>query len=132
MQLHQLKSIHKPKKAKYLGRGGKKGFTSGKGSKGQSSRAGRKYQPLIRQLIKRYPKLKGHRARAIFPKPMILNLAEVDKKFEAGQIVSPKAFRVPALKILGQGELTKNLTFENCSFSRSAREKIEKAGGTIK
>lgn len=59
MQIHQLKPIHKPKKKKRVGRGGKKGTYSGKGMKGQKSRAGKRFKPMIRELIKRYPKLKG-------------------------------------------------------------------------
>jgi len=59
MQLHELKPIHKLKKRKRVGRGGKKGTYSGRGIKGQKSRAGRKLKPAIRELIKRYPKIRG-------------------------------------------------------------------------
>jgi len=59
MQFHQLKPIHKMKKRKRIGRGGKRGTYSGRGTKGQKSRAGRKLVPIIRGLIKRYPKLRG-------------------------------------------------------------------------
>jgi len=61
MQLHQLRPKHKLKKKKRIGRGGKRGTYSGKGIKGQKSRAGRKFAPVIRELIKRYPKLRGYR-----------------------------------------------------------------------
>ena len=61
MQIHELKPKNKIKRGKRVGRGGKKGSCSGKGMKGQKSRAGRKFQPIIRELIKRYPKLKGYR-----------------------------------------------------------------------
>ena len=59
MQIHQLKIIHKMKRKKRVGRGGKKGTYSGKGIKGQKSRAGKRFKPMIRDVIKRYPKLKG-------------------------------------------------------------------------
>lgn len=64
MQLHELKSIHRKKQRKRVGRGGKRGGFSGKGIKGQKCRAGRKMQPLIRQIIKRYPKLRGYRFKS--------------------------------------------------------------------
>ena len=55
MQLHELKPKHKRKKGKRIGRGGKRGTYSGRGVKGQMTRAGRKMVPPIRQLIKKYP-----------------------------------------------------------------------------
>src|SRR4030043_532865 len=55
----QMKPKHKLKKKKRVGRGGKRGTYSGKGIKGQKSRAGRKMVPVIRELIKKYPKLRG-------------------------------------------------------------------------
>lgn len=64
MQLHELKPNHKLKKTKRVGRGGKRGTYSGHGIKGQKSRAGRKMQPIIRNIIKRYPKLRGHKFKS--------------------------------------------------------------------
>jgi len=61
MQTHQLQPNHISESRKRVGRGGKKGTYSGKGGKGQTARAGRKLAPIIRELIKRYPKLKGYR-----------------------------------------------------------------------
>ena len=51
MQFHNLKRVHKVKRKKRVGRGGKKGDYSGRGIKGQKSRAGAKFKPLIRELI---------------------------------------------------------------------------------
>lgn len=59
MQLHQIQPLHKPKGKKRIGRGGKRGTYSGKGIKGQSSRAGAKIRPEIRDLIKKIPKKRG-------------------------------------------------------------------------
>ena len=56
MQIHELRPKHKNKSKKRVGRGGKKGTYSGRGGKGQTARAGSKVKPLIRELIKRYPK----------------------------------------------------------------------------
>jgi len=146
MQLNQLKPIHKQKKKTRIGRGGKKGSYSGKGIKGQTSRAGHRYKPITKELIKRYPKLRGHRIRyrtsKIRLEAVVLNLDILDKKFNAGEEVSPKSLlekrivskikgTVPKIKILAKGNLTKSLIFNNCQFSKSAREKIEKAGSKI-
>ena len=65
MQIHELRPKHKNRAKKRIGRGGKHGTYSGKGIKGQASRAGRKMVPIIRELIKKYPKLKGYRSLAI-------------------------------------------------------------------
>lgn len=64
MQLHQLKPNNKKRKAKRVGRGGKRGTYSGKGMKGQKSRSGRKFEPIVRGLIKRYPKLRGYKFKS--------------------------------------------------------------------
>jgi len=142
MQLHNLQQKHKSKSRKRIGRGGKKGTYCGKGVKGQKCRAGRKMQPIIRELIKRYPKLKGYREN---PKPRLLaviNLRFLDKNFENDDKVTPDVLlnknlidkmknRKPAVKILANGEIKKNLTIENCEVSSTAKEKIEKAGGKV-
>jgi len=144
MQLHQLKPKHKSKKRKRVGRGGKRGTYSGRGMKGQRSRAGRRMKPVIRELIKRYPKLRGYRhqtrSQALGLEPQVLNLSLLEKKFEAGGKVNPESLlekglirrirgRTPRVKILGGGDIKKSLTFESCQMSKEAREKIEKAGG---
>ncbi len=64
MQIHQIRPIHKKKDRKRVGRGGKRGTYSGRGMKGQKSRAGAKFEPIIRSLIKRYPKLRGYRFKS--------------------------------------------------------------------
>lgn len=143
MQLHELKPIHKKKMPKRVGRGGKRGTYSGRGIKGQKARAGRKLKPVIRELIKRYPKLRGYRFGQKKLKPAIVNLENLEKKFQSSEIVNPKTLiekriirrvkgKIPKVKILAKGELTKKLIIENCQFSKSAKEKIEKVGGQIK
>ncbi len=143
MQLHQLKPIHKLKKRKRVGRGGKRGTYSGKGIKGQKSRAGRKFAPIIRELIKRYPKLRGYRFKGRQKNLTVINVGVLEKKFAESDLVNPKILlerrlirrikgKIPKVKILGEGELTKKLTIENCELSKAAKEKIKKAGGTIK
>lgn len=146
MQLHELKPIHRPKKTKRVGRGGKRGTYSGRGVKGQKSRAGRKLEPLIRQFIKRYPKLRGYRQKSKSKekksKIVVLNLEKLEKKFNSGEKITPAILlekrlihkikgRLPAVKILGRGEITKSLIIEGCIVSKQVKEKIEKAGGRI-
>ncbi len=59
MQFHTLKRKTKNKKSRQVGRGGTRGKTSGRGTKGQNARAGRKKRPELRDFIKRFPKLRG-------------------------------------------------------------------------
>jgi large subunit ribosomal protein L15 len=145
MQLHQLKLLHKPKKRKRVGRGGKRGTYSGRGQKGQKARSGRRLKPVIRELIKRYPKLRGYKSKVKSQKSkvVILNLEILEKKFSSGDKINPQVLigrkiiskikgRVPRVKILTKGEITKTLIIEDCLISKGAKEKIEKAGGQIK
>lgn len=147
MQLHELKPIHKKKSRKRIGRGGKKGTYSGRGIKGQKARAGRRLKPVIRDLIKRYPKLRGYRQKLKAQnskfKTTILNLGILEKKLESEEKINPKILlkkriicrmkgRIPKVKILSQGKLTKKFIIEGCQVSQQAKEKIEKAGGQIR
>jgi large subunit ribosomal protein L15 len=120
MQLHELKPTHKPKKKKRIGRGGKRGTYSGRGIKGQKSRAGRKIRPEIRDFIKKIPKKRGYKFKAK-PKPQIVNLKDLEKVFSvSGEkdtiIITPKALFKAGLigkvdsrgvKILGKDEVVK-------------------------
>ena len=133
MQLHQVKPIHKQKEKKRVGRGGKRGTYSGKGIKGQKSRAGRKLRPEIRDFIKKIPKKRGYRFKSIKPKPEIINLRDLEKHFNDGDIVNPQTLlekglisrikgRTPEVKILGAGELKKKLEIKNCKMSESVKK----------
>jgi len=143
MQLHELKPTHKTKSKKRVGRGGHKGTYSGKGMKGQTSRAGRKMVPIIREIIKRYPKLKGYRREEMPDFSAIVNLDVLDKNLKDGDMVNPENLikkglvsmikgKVPEVKILGNGKISKKIIVEKCKVSKSAKEAIEKAGGSIK
>ena len=143
MLLHEIKPKHKRNKGKRIGRGGKRGTYSGRGVKGQLTRAGRKTVPSIRQLIKKYHKLRGYRFKSRQEKPAVINIKDLEKSFKKGDLISPQILiekgliskmkgRVPKIKILGQGDLTKKLTVEGFQLSESAKEKIKKAGGAIK
>lgn len=143
MQLHELQPKHKNRRKKRVGRGGRKGTFSGHGMKGQKSRAGRKMVPIIRELIKKYPKLKGYRSFAIENDFAVVNLETLEKHTKDGEIINPENLvvkgiiskvkgRTPKVKILGTGKLTKKIILENCKTSKTAKEAIEKAGGSIK
>jgi len=138
MQLYQLKRETKLKKKKRVGRGGKKGTYSGRGIKGQKSRAGRKLKPIIREILKKYPKLRGYRFKSKKENYEIVNLDTLDKKFEAGTLITPQLLkekniikREGRVKILGKGELSKKLIFQGFLFSKKAKDKILKQGGEI-
>jgi len=148
MQLHQLQPTQRRKTKKRIGRGGKRGKTSGRGHKGQKSRAGNSSRPEMREVIKKLPKLRGHgknRARTVNAervRPVVVNVALLDTSFDTGSEIHPGSLvsagvihsrrkLAPRVKILGHGELTKKLTIKACEVSKSAREKIEAAGGVI-
>ena len=138
MQLHQLKRKTKLKKKKRVGRGGKKGTYCGRGIKGQKARAGRKLKPIIREILKKYPKLRGYRFKAQKKDYEIVNLDILEKKFESGTMITPQLLKEKNIvkkgtkvKILGRGDLTKKLIFQGFIFSKKAKEKILKQGGEI-
>jgi large subunit ribosomal protein L15 len=139
MKLHDLRPAEGAKKdRKRVGRGGKRGYTSGKGSKGQNARSGGGVRlgfeggqtPLFRRLPKRG-----------FTNFCATEYAEVNlrnlERFDAGTEITPELLLelgviekiLDGVKILGSGELTKPLTVKAHQFSKSAIEKIEGAGG---
>ncbi len=65
MQIHNLKRIHKNKKDRLVGRGGKHAKTSGRGGKGQTARAGNKRRPELRDIIKKLPKNRGYQFNSV-------------------------------------------------------------------
>ena len=142
LSLHTIKPFPKSKKrVKRVGRGlGSTGTYSGRGQKGQRARSGgRKGLKLMsmKRLIQSTPKLRGFKSH--YPKFTVVNLFELEKKFNEGERVTPKTLLEKGLvgkmgervKILGGGELKKKLVIEGCKVSESARTKIDKAGGKI-
>lgn len=138
MQLNTLKRATSHKKEKRVGRGGGRGKTSGRGTKGQKARAGHRIMPNIREQLKKLPKRRGYNFKSIVDKPFALNVARLESVFSAGDAVNMKTLVERGLvregvqvKILGDGELSKKLTVTGCVVSGSARAKIEKAGGSV-
>ena len=146
MQLNQLRpgrGANKDRKRRGRGTGSGQGTTGGRGNKGQNARkSGQVRQgfeggqmPLIRRIPKRG--FNNARFATVYE---IVNLVEIEARFEAGETVNAETLKARRLvhcnedgiKILGDGELSKKLTFEVDKVSKSAEEKIKKAGGEIK
>jgi len=142
MQVHTLKKEHKNLKKKIVGRGGKRGKTSGRGHKGQKQHGGHGIRPQMRDTIKKIPKKRGYRFNSIQIKPTVINIKDIEAVFENDALVSPQTLvekllierkkgKIPKVKILSVGDLSKKITILNCILSKAAQEKIEKAGGKI-
>ena len=143
MRIHELKRRIKNKKYVLVGRGGKRGKTSGRGGKGQTARAGHKARPVMRDFIKKIPKLRGYAFNTIEKKPTVLNLSNIEFAYSNGEKVSPKTLvakglvkifggKKPKVKILATGDITKKVMVSGCLVSAEAKSKIEKAGGSVK
>jgi len=146
MQIHNIKRKTPNKKVMIVGRGGKRGKTSGRGGKGQTARSGHKVRPEWRDFIKRMPKLRGYSFQSItgVRNPVIaINLDLINTAFKDGAVVKPSTLfakgvieqykgKNQKIKILSSGEITKKITLVGCTVSKSAKEKIEKAGGSVK
>ena len=131
------------KKKRILGRGqgSGRGTTSGKGNKGQKARSGGKtyvgfeggQMPLYRRLAQR-----GFKNYHFKQEWQVVNLGEIEKRFEAGDTVDLGTLHKKGLikgkepvKILGNGAFSKKLVFKVDAISASAKEKVEKAGGNV-
>ncbi len=145
MQYHQLIRENPNKKKGYVGRGGKRGKTSGRGTKGQKARAGRKIRPELRDEIKRWPKLRG-RGRNIFKsfsqKPQTVSLSAIDRNFKDDSQVNIQSLlekklirrqggKIPIVKILASSKFERKISLSGCLTSMVAKSMIEKAGGKI-
>ncbi len=145
MQFHNLKKNSSNRKAKQVGRGGSRGKTSGRGTKGQNARSGRKKRPEWRDIIKRLPKLRGRGKNSLktrLDEAKAIKLGDIEKVFEKGATISPatlvakelvsiKSGVTPRIKILVGGELTKNFNFIGVEVSAGARTAIESLGGKV-
>jgi large subunit ribosomal protein L15 len=142
MQIHELKRKTIHKKSRQVGRGGKRGKTSGRGTKGQKARSGHKIRPESRDLIKKIPKLRGYAFQSFKAEFVPLNVERLEVAFSKGDVVSPKTLAEKGvvatlhgayqrIKILSRGELTKALVISGCAVSKPALAKIEAAGGKI-
>jgi large subunit ribosomal protein L15 len=152
LNLHSLQPAQPRKARKRVGRGmgSGKGRYSGRGIKGQKSRSGSHMMPAGFEggqmpIDMQLPKLRGNTSADAMPigpfrtYTQPVNLRDLEARFEAGAEVTPDALVAVGLikntkidiKILASGELTKSLTVTAHGFSKTAREKIEAAGGTV-
>ncbi|HKL86893.1 MAG TPA: 50S ribosomal protein L15 [Treponemataceae bacterium] len=132
------------KKKRIVGRGSSsgRGTTAGRGNKGQQSRSGGKVyvgfeggqMPLYRRVAKR-----GFSNSPFRVDYEIFNLRDIEARYNNGETVNKESLIIKGLlkkfsvliKVLGDGELTKKITVDVDKVSASAKEKIEKAGGTV-
>jgi large subunit ribosomal protein L15 len=149
--LHTLKPApgsRRPRKRVGRGEGSGTGKTAGRGQKGYGSRAGAKdrarFEGGQNPIHMRMRKLRGPNKKMSMPfepfrtHTQPVNLADLDARFDDGASVDIEALRAAGLgtrknvpvKILARGELTKKLTVHAHAFSKTARERIEAAGGT--
>lgn len=145
MNLSNLVQLGSKRKSKRVGRGyssGKGGHTTGKGAKGQNSRAGHKFAVGFEggqvPLYKRMPQLGGFRS----PRPRLISSVGLSafSSFKAGTEVTPldlvkvgvlKNLPKNGVKVLNSGSLDKKLTFKGFIFSKTAQASAEKAGAII-
>ena len=149
--LHSLKPAagsRRPKKRVGRGEGSGTGKTAGRGHKGAGARSGNKRRVRFEggqtPIHMRMRKLRGPHMKKSMPFEKFrthtqpVNLDDLEARFDAGAEVTPDALREKNLatrrevpvKILGQGDISKALTVHAHAFSKTAREKIEAAGGT--
>ena len=149
--LHNLKPApgsRRPRKRVGRGEGSGTGKTAGRGQKGYGSRSGAKRRARFEggqnPIHMRMRKLRGPNKKMSMPfepfrtHTQPVNLADLDARFDDGASVDLETLRAAGLgtrknvpvKILGRGELTKKLTVHAHAFSKTARERIEAAGGT--
>jgi large subunit ribosomal protein L15 len=152
LNLSNLKPAQARKDRKRIGRGlgSGKGRYSGRGIKGQKSRAGSHKMPAGFEggqmpIDMRLGKLRGNTSADAMPigpfrtYSQPVNVADLESRFDGGSEVTPEALKAVGLirkvsvdvKVLGVGELTKKLSVSAHGFSKSAAEKIEGAGGSV-
>ncbi len=152
LNLSNLKPAQPRKARKRIGRGlgSGKGRYSGRGIKGQKARAGSHTMPAGFEggqmpIDMRTGKLRGNTSADAMPigpfrtYSQPVNVGSLEERFDAGAEVTPESLKAAGLiskvsvdvKVLGEGELTKKLSVTAHSFSKSAAEKIEAAGGTV-
>ncbi len=147
MELHSIQKSRANKTIRRVGRGGKRGKTSGRGGKGQTARAGNKRRPEWRDIIKKIPKRRGfgkNRGRTVVPyvRTVAVNIDSLAKRFKDGDKITPSKLarlgvvrrvsgKLPPVKILSRGEFDKKLVFQGVTLSETARAAILKAGSTV-
>lgn len=138
MQLHDFHPNHPFKRKKTrVGRGGKRGTTSGRGTKGQRSRAGHRIRPAERDFIQRLPKLRGVKNKSLIHRSKVIRTSELGgfgEKIITREVLTSlgKINNIrEAVKILYDGEVRSALRIQGIPASAAAKKAIEAAGGKI-
>jgi large subunit ribosomal protein L15 len=144
MEKHALRSpagANRRRKRVARGHGGRGHKTAGRGTKGQKSRANAGVPAWFEggqtPFVRRLPHRRGFsnaRFRVVYQP---VNVGDLERVFEAGATITPEDIvarglaRSTQIKILGDGEITHQLTVQAPKFSQAARAKIEAAGGSV-
>ena len=143
LSLHTIKpAVGSTKRVKRLGRGhgSGKGTYSARGLKGQRSRSGGRSGLKLKGLksrLQKIPKLRGFHSP--YAKATVVNLSDLEKRCQSGEIVTPLrlaqlgliASRQTPVKILSNGVIKNKLIIKNCAVSKTAQAQIEQAGGSV-
>ena len=144
MKLHELTPAPGSRKAatrRGRGLGSGLGKTAGRGQKGQKSRSGVAVSGFEGGQMPLYRRI-AHRGFSNYPfkkEYAVFNLTEIEEKYSDGETVSKETLTAKGLlkksvslvKVLGNGEITKKVTIDVDKISASAKEKVEKAGGSV-
>ncbi len=142
MQIHQIRPSNQSSKKRKVGRGGKRGTYSGRGIKGQKSRAGSKIKPQIREMILKFPKRRGVSFHSFKKKSLAIKLVDIVKVFPEGGVINLNKLKkaglikrikgeIRPIKILSAIPLSKKYIIKDCLASEKVKEVIIKAGGKI-
>lgn len=142
MQINQIK--FRLKRKQRIARGGKRGNYSGRGMKGQKSRAGHRIRPALRDLILKIPKKRGLGNITLKKNIFEINLDKINQYFQSGEKVNletlkakkilnlPKSIKKFRIKVLAGGKLDKSLVFDkNFLFSQKTLAKIKNSNSKI-
>lgn len=145
MQRNNLQRKTKLVTSAQVGRGGTRGKTSGRGTKGQNARAGHKNRPEMRDIIKKLPKLRGRGKNSNKPvseKYVVVLISKIEREFSKGDIVSPQSIvekglakkrlgKFPRVKILSDISPKNSYKFDKVKLSSGLKKELEKLGSTF-
>ncbi len=138
MLLHELQPKNPlDNKKPRVGHGGKRGHTSGRGQKGQTSRSGHRIRPAERDLILRLPKLRGYKNKPMTLAAQVLRLGDLNRVKDTN--ISKKTLAASGLirdakspvKILDGGDVKRSINLSGIKVSVKVKAKIEAAGGKV-
>jgi large subunit ribosomal protein L15 len=136
--LHDLKPKTESRSKRRIGRGGKRGTTSGKGQKGQKARAGHKMRPGFRDQLIRTPKKRGYKNKPKTQTALVVSLDRINQLSES--VITPQVLLTHRIirsidqrvKIVMRGSISSAKEISGIPVSVSVKTAIEKAGGSIK